>query len=92
MVFDFVKDIEMREIMDDFYNAIHVANAWNYIAEGPSGGRSFSESSDPELFEISSYLHNKKYSAVIYDFIMAKMQMIALYGLPYFVEYWKSIE
>jgi hypothetical protein len=90
--FTFVKHKEDKEILEDFFNAIYVADAWDYIAEGPSGGRSFSESSDPELFEIVNYLQYKHYSAVTFDFMMAKMQRIALQGWASFVEHWKSID
>lgn len=89
--FSFVKDPVMREMMEDLFNAIHVANAWDYMMEGPKG-LSFSMSMDPELFEIARYAQYKYYSAVSYDFIMEKMQRIALYGWKAFVEHWKSIE
>jgi hypothetical protein len=86
--FSFVPNEELRLLLEDAYNAIHVANAWDFITEG-SKNFSFSDSPEPELYEIASYMNMKHYNKIMFDYIMEEMFGIAYYGWNIWIERFK---
>ena len=77
--FSFVTDHHFKRLFEDAYNAIHVANSWDFIAEG-CDTLSFSEYSAPELYEIASYMNMRIFNYATFEFVMEEMNYIALYG------------
>ncbi len=77
--FSFISDAHFRVMLEEAYNAIHVANSWDFISEG-CGVLSFSESSAPELYEITSYMNMKMFNAPTFDFVMEEMNLLSAYG------------
>ena len=81
--FSFVKDISFREMLDDAYKAITIAEAWEAMKKDPgSGGYMFSN--HDYMISINK---NIKYphSGASYGIIMRSMQSIAIYGWTNFV-------
>lgn len=83
--FSFVTDPQFKRLFEDAYNAIHVANSWDFIAEG-CGALSFSEYSAPELYEITSYMNMKLFNYETFEFVMEEMNYIALFGWNMWVQ------
>ena len=85
--FTFIRNPGLKTQMEDLFNAIYVADAWDFVGDG-TGCNSFSESTAPELFEIVSYMEHRVYDAHQFDFMMKNMQKIAIHGWETFVKNW----
>lgn len=77
--FSFIKNNDIKIQLENVYNAIHIANAWDYIIEG-SRNTSYSMSSDYKIYEITSYINMKLFDRNMFDLIMNEMHKIAYYG------------
>jgi hypothetical protein len=82
--FSFVKDTNFREMLDDAYKAITIAEAWEDMKKEPgSGGYMFSK--DDYIISINKHIKYTGHSGASYAMIMRCMQSIASYGWTNFV-------
>jgi hypothetical protein len=83
--FSFIKCEHTREMLDDAYKAITIAEAWNSMKKDPgSGGYIFSN--HDYIISINKHMKYTGHSGASYAFTMRAMQAIAVYGWNKFVE------
>lgn len=86
--FSFVKDLEIRNMYDDAFKAIDVAEAWNFINSDPGDG-GFMFSPDSYSLAIQKNIKYTDHTGATYGMTMRVMQRIARVGWERFVTEYK---
>lgn len=85
--FSFVQDTQTREMFDDAYHAITVAEAWDAMRSGPGeGGYMFSDF--PKREAINANIKYWGHSGASYGMTLRQMQLLARIGWERFVLQW----
>jgi len=86
--FSFIRDQLSREMVEDVYQAVQKAEAWNVMKEEPESGYMFS--SDPRYKVIQKKMEYLGHSGSSYGWTMRQAQFIAQKGWAEYVRVWTS--
>ena len=84
--FSFITDDCTRDMLTDAYNAVTLAEIWDFMKEEPEEGKGFMFSSDKRYQCVGDYMKYVGHTGSSYGWTMCAMQYLAQNGWTKFYE------